>query len=74
MVRPAHDTAVVRTAEAAANGAHGDATMMRRASFGLASVMFTLFEPFAKPANETLSARACVAQTRVQARAMGAIR
>ena len=39
MVRPAHETAVVRTAEAAANVAHGDATMMRRASFGLATVI-----------------------------------
>jgi hydroxyethylthiazole kinase-like uncharacterized protein yjeF len=38
-VIPAHETAVVRSAEAAANGTHGDAAMMRRASFGLATVL-----------------------------------
>jgi hydroxyethylthiazole kinase-like uncharacterized protein yjeF len=38
-VIPAHGTAAVRAAEAAANGTHGDAAMMRRASFGLATVL-----------------------------------
>ena len=35
----AHETAVVRAAEAVANDTHGDAAMMRRASFGLATAV-----------------------------------
>ena len=35
----AHETAVVRAAEAVANDTHGDAAMMRRASFGVATVL-----------------------------------
>ena len=40
---------------------------------GLLSTMSTLFEPFVKPENATLSARAAVAQKRVQAMTIGAI-